>query len=366
MLSVVHIFSGDLWAGAEVMVFNLLSEFKKTSNLKIIAIALNEGVLTDSLKAAGVETYIIPEARHSLPVIARKIFKILNGKRIDVVHSHRYKEDLLALFVAKLKGVKYLTTTIHGLPESLPNQVNRPRSPSMMTRLNIFILKHYFTSVVAVSREIKEILVKKYDFKESKVKVINNGIPISAITQTERSPGLNFHVGSVGRMVPVKDYELFLEIAAIIKKTVNNVHFSVLGGGPLLEQLIQKSIALNLEDCVEFKSPLTDPAPYYQSLDIYLNTSIHEGIPLSILEAMAHKIPVVAPSVGGIPEIIQNGENGLLVNDRRPSEFANACINLLLNNQLRALIIKNAFETIEVKFNCPIMANSYMTLYESS
>ena len=82
---------------------------------------------------------------------------------------------------------------------------------------------------------------------------------------------------------------------------------------------------------------MPDPMPYYQSLDLYLNTSLHEGIPLSILEAMACGKPVVAPKVGGIPEIISHEENGVLIEAREPKKIADSCLRLMQDEDLRKI-----------------------------
>lgn len=366
MLSVVHILSGDLWAGAEVMVYNLLNKLKSSSDLKIIAIVLNEGILTNKLKEAGIETYIIPETTHSLPVIFIKAYKLLKGKRIDIVHSHRYKENLLALLLVKATGVERLVTTLHGLPETLSHGVDGRQSVGWTTKINYFFLKYFFTSVVVVSNEIKEILAKKYCFRGNKVNVIYNGIPIPSVSQPRNhSTNSTFHIGTVGRMVPVKDFELFLEVAAEVKSRVKNVRFSILGDGPRRESLIQKSKNLNIEDSVEFLSSRPDPFSYYQSLDLYLNTSLHEGIPLSILEAMACRKPVVAPKVGGIPEIIIDEKSGLLVERNNLKEFADSCVRLMEESDLRTNIANNAIKRITSHFCVSTMAASYIGLYEN-
>jgi len=86
-----------------------------------------------------------------------------------------------------------------------------------------------------------------------------------------------------------------------------------------LQALIQK---YNLNETFVLKGHLDDMFPFYRSLDLYLNTSVHEGIPMSILEAMPHGLPVVAPNVGGISEVVDNGEDGYLIKNRDPKAFA--------------------------------------------
>jgi glycosyltransferase involved in cell wall biosynthesis len=167
-------------------------------------------------------------------------------------------------------------------------------------------------------------------------------------------------------MVPVKDFNLFLDVAAEIKRQTDGVRFTILGDGPLRKELIRKAAELKLADCVEFLPTRADPFPYYQSLDLFLNTSLHEGIPLTILEAMALGRPVVAPKVGGLPEIISHGEDGLLVEGREPKKFARLCLELMENKNLRMKIGDRAAKKIAAHFSSSRMAAAYLQLYVQS
>ena len=367
--TVLHISSGDLWAGAEVMIFNLLKKLKDYPDLKIIVMSLNEGVLTEKLRSTGIEIHVIPETTHSFLSIFLKTFNLLKGRRLDIIHSHRYKENLLGLLLAKSIRVERLISTIHGLSEPLLYGENGKTLDSWKTKMDYFILKSYFTKVISVSQEIKKVLIQKNCFKEKKINVIYNGIEIpesihSIIQSSNQSANAHFHIGTVGRLVPVKDFDLFLKIAAELKKKTENIRFSILGDGPLRGELIQKAIELGIGDSVEFLSPLTNPFPYYQSLDLYLNTSLHEGIPLSILEAMACRKPVVALNVGGIPEIISHGENGVLIDRHKQKEFVYLCIKLIKDKELRTAMGENAFKRVSSYFSDSKMSASYRELYQ--
>src|SRR5438046_10403904 len=89
----------------------------------------------------------------------------------------------------------------------------------------------------------------------------------------------SFHIGTVARMVPVKGLDLFLDVAAALRRETQFVRFSILGDGPLREELARRTAALNLRDCVEFFAPRPDPVPYYRSLDLHLNPSAAEAMP---------------------------------------------------------------------------------------
>lgn len=347
------------------MIFTLLKELKKDPSLKIIALSLNEGILVEKLREAGIDVSVISEKEHAFPAICFKAFRLLKGRKIDVIHSHRYKENLIALFFGKFVGAKRLVTTLHGLPEPLYGNVDG--RAKWTAKINHFLTRHFFTSVVAVSHDIKKTLVDRYHFDLAKVEVIHNGLemPKQSPAVLARTAGpRQFHIGTVGRMVPVKDFALFLKIVAEIGAQMKNVRFSILGEGPLKEELVQRAKILRVDDCVDFFSPVTDPFPYYRSLDIYLNTSLHEGIPMSILEAMACGVPVVAPKVGGIPEIISDEVEGVLIEGREPKGFVQACVKLVKNGDLRAAMGKSGLRRIASHFGSAATAASYRKVYE--
>jgi L-malate glycosyltransferase len=337
---------------------------KGDPDLKIVALSLNEGTLTSSLRHAGIQTHVISEANNSFGMILVKAFTLLKAMRIDMIHSHGYKENLLAWVLARSMGIKRLFATLHGLPEPPAQEQNRKKGMSLKTRMDYFIVNHFFTRIVAVSQEMRRVLVQRYRFHHDKIDVIHNGIPVPSRIPSPHSSTLNgFHIGTVGRMVPVKDFNLFLDVAAEIKRHTDGVRFTILGDGPLRKELIRKAAELKMAACVEFLPTRADPFPYYQSLDLFLNTSLHEGIPLTILEAMALGKPVVAPKVGGIPEIISHGEDGLLVEGREPEKFARLCLELMENKDLRMNVGDRAAKKIAAYFSSSRMAAAYLELY---
>jgi glycosyltransferase involved in cell wall biosynthesis len=104
---------------------------------------------------------------------------------------------------------------------------------------------------------------------------------------------------------------------------------------------------------------------YYKSLDIYLNTSLHEGIPMSVLEAMACGVPVVAAKVGGLAEIIADGRDGFLVESRNPEDYARRCADLIGDMNLRQSVRESAVRRVESDFSAGRMTRDYTSLYLS-
>jgi len=364
-MTVLHVFSGDLWAGAEKMIATLLKKLKNYPDFQVLVLSLNESILSRMLRESNIETIVIPEESHFFATLLIKAFSHFKGKKVELIHTHGYKEDLLALLVRQFIGVKWLVSTVHGLPEPSFIRYSNSNNVAFKRKLDYFVLKYGFAKVIAVSEDIKQNLVNKYGFNSTKVDVIHNGIDFPNLNNPRRPENSVLQVGTVGRMVSVKQYELFLDIADEVRRQVKNIRFSILGDGPLKEELTRKVKALRLENIVKFEVPRTDPSDFYESIDLYLNTSLHEGLPLSILEAMACEKPVVAPRVGGLPEIITHAEEGFLVEGRRPKDFAEWCVKLIRSKELRTIMGQKALKKVTKTFSSDLMADSYHRLYQT-
>jgi len=359
-LKVFHLISGDLWAGAETMAYNLLIHLKEYDDLDISVILLNEGRLAVELRASGHTVHVIDESKHSFWNIFKKARMIFASNPPDIVHSHRYKENLLAylssLFCRKTK----LVSTLHGLPEAYTKQPGLVQI--FIFKANFIGLARYFFTVV-VSEDIRTVLVSRLGFRNDSVQVIHNGVQIHEFNLSKNGGG-PFVIGSSGRLFPVKDYPLMVEIARAVTSTgVNDVRFELAGDGPempALETLIQ---SYNLSDSFSLKGHQSDMASFYRGLDVYLNTSLHEGIPMTILEALSHGLPVIAPAVGGIVEIIDDGIDGFLIDSRNPQDYADKCLLLNENWELLDKMKQAARAKAERTFSAEMMAERYYRLY---
>lgn len=359
-LKVFHFISGDLWAGAETMAYNLLSRLKEYDDLEVSVILLNEGRLAVELRDAGLKVYVVDESQHSFWNIFRKIQVILARNPPDIVHSHRYKENLLAFLTTRFYRRIKLISTQHGLPEM---HINKPDTIQRLISSTNFLGLSRFFHTVAVSEDIRTALVNRFRFSVDRVGVIHNGIqlPDSVFSKTGSVP---FVIGSSGRLFPIKDYPLMVEIAQTVAAvSAEVIHFELAGDGPGrigLEELVKN---YDLNDRFTFRGHVDDMHPFYRNLDIYLNTSLHEGIPMTILEALSHGLPVIAPAVGGIVEIIDDGIDGFLIDSRNPLDFADKCLLLKENRELLAKMKQAARKKAERIFSAEMMAERYYRLY---
>ena len=361
-LKVCHVISGDLWAGAEVMAFHLLLGLSKRPEVDLLVILLNRGVLADRLQKAGVRICVLDEHRFAFPEIVRLAAMAMRKWAPDVLHSHRYKENFLSYLASlALKTRPALVSTQHGMPESYG------RHTGMLRRLKIYansrLLASKFRVTVAVSADMEKSLASDQGFPRSRLVVIRNGIAIPEPRGGTTGPRESLVIGAAGRMVPVKDYPLMIESAKRVCARLRNVRFELAGDGPLTAELQALVRQKGLEDRFRFRGFISDVRTFYTELDVFLNTSSSEGIPMSILEAMALGVPPVVPAVGGLKEIITDGEDGYLVRNRDPSVFAERCVALCTDQALRQRMARAARETVTKKFSVERMVSEYVELY---
>lgn len=358
-LNVCHVLSGDLWAGAEVMAFQLLQCLSISPEIKLRVILLNKGRLAEELQTAGIDVEIIDENKYSLFRIFGAILSSLAADPPNIIHSHRYKENFLAFLATRfLKNTK-LVSTQHGLPE------NQNQSTSLAwkskSKANFYVLSQHFHKVIAVSTGINVFFIDNLKFNPKKVQTIHNGIEnIDGFTNNKITD--KFVLGSSGRLFPVKDYSLLVEIASLTTHH-ENISFTLAGDGPEKVKLEETITQLNLNDSFSLRGHLNDMDSFYANLDVYINTSLHEGIPMTILEAMAHGLPIVAPKVGGIPEIVEDGVEGFLIDSRDPKDYADKCLLLCRDKKLWRKMSIAARKKVCSKFSREQMAERYLECY---
>jgi glycosyltransferase involved in cell wall biosynthesis len=360
MVRVLHIISGDLWAGAEAVVCQLLRNQLAIEGLSLSVVLLNDGRLAQELRQLPIPVLVLAEQHNGFFRLVHQTANRMKEHSADVVHSHRYKENLLALLAASFGRKAKLVATQHGLPEGYGAPA--PLKHRLLNRLNFFFLRHAFDRVVAVSEDVQRVLVRELRINSGRVAVIHNGITVSEMVLRPRESD-EFVIGSAGRLFPVKDYPLFVETASIISKAQARVRFRLAGDGPEMAALQTMVTDSGLSGKFDLLGHTEDIAGFLRGLDLYVNTSRHEGIPMSVLEAMACGLPVVAPRVGGLSEIVEHGRQGFLIEGRSPEKFAEACLRILGDQRLYRVLSSAARLRVGSVFSADQMAHHHWRLY---
>lgn len=371
-LRVCHVASGDLWAGAEVQVATLLSEFKKDPSLDVCAVLLNKGVLYERLTALGISTQVLDECELNSVEIARQLYFLTKNWRPHVVHTHRYKENCLGGLAASCAKVPVIVHTVHGIHEALAGWENiKWEVYSMVARQ---VTRRVASGLIGVSIEIASILRKQ--FPNMEVACIHNGIQRDAVTEmvetgiTRERIGVRepaIVVGTVGRLTPVKGIEYLLKAVALLghERVVPPVQVVIIGGGPLRTSLQELVQSLGIEERVRFLGERHDVQRLLSLLDVFIMPSLHEGIPMALLEAMAAGCPVIATAVGGVPEVVRDGRDGMLVPPRDPVALARAIEVLHASQSLRERFGSAGPERVAIEFSAGRMASRTKEFYLS-
>ncbi len=358
---ICHIVSGDLWGGAEAVVYHL-SRGLKALGVDTSVITFNEGRLQESLQEDDIDVSVIDERTHALPRMALKIRRHSIETGPVILHSHGYKENLAVFAASRLIPSARLVATLHGWPEVYGRRLDLKYR--FLNHMNLSVISRFFDRLVCVSEDVKGILVRKHENAGKKAVVIRNGIDVHP-GAVERKRGEEFVIGSCGRFVPVKDYPFLVAVAASIRERNGNVFFRLAGDGPEFEMIRKLVRAHKLEEAFACVGPVDDMEGFYRGLDMYINTSLHEGIPVSVLEAMLHGLPVVAPRVGGLGELVTDGIDGYLIDGRDPSLYGDRCLELMEDFELYDSMSRAAVIKVKTSFSAERMARDYLALYRT-
>ena len=258
--------------------------------------------------------------------------------RPHIIHTHTSKAGFLGRLAGLFAGVPVRIHTFHGHIFDGYFSPEKTRRYIYIERL-LGAMSH---KIIALSRGQKKDLSEVYRIAPSKkIHVIPLGFQhlddlVSAKEQRKgelrERLGLDMEtplVGTVGRLVEIKGMELLIESAALLCREIPRVHFVIAGDGHLKGRLRERARELDLENKIHFLGWEKDLAALYADIDVFALTSLNEGTPVAVIEALAAKVAVVATGVGGVPDVLEHGRLGSLVFSRDPMEMKEQIKNAL-------------------------------------
>jgi glycosyltransferase involved in cell wall biosynthesis len=339
---VLHVIDHLGSGGAQEAVCQLV-KYGQTGRFQSEVVALHGfGHYWDVLRSWGVPVHtLLPQGspRVAIPLIFLRLFRFLARHRFDVVHTHLLGANILAAPLAALYRVP-VRVTHDQTRDDVRDYSPLPRwLDAVANRLN-----HH---VIAVSSSIRTFLCCKENLSGDKISVIYNSVDLLRYSP-KNDPGTRevarqkwglpadaFLVGGVGRLRYQKNFALFLEVAAEVCNRFPQALFVIAGEGPERAALEEMSRKLGLASRVRFLGFIKDMPELYQCLDLLLLTSHFEGTPLTVLEAMAMGVPVVASQVDGVEEVLADGQDGCLVPPGDREAFVDRVCRLLQDPKLR-------------------------------
>lgn len=362
-MKVLHLISSGGFFGAEKVLLTLAQNIQSDGFESIVGAMRDKRhphlEIVNEAEKLNIPTWICFSAGRFDVFTILRIRKYIKENHISLLHTHNYKSDILGCLAAKWAGIPVVATA-HGFTD-----VNH--SVSIYEKLDRFFLKCFFQKVIVVTAKMLP------GFIERKKKVISNGIDIlkikkrdsyrSQIRHDYQIKSSDFVIGTVGRLSKEKNQIALLQACYSVLHDNRHIKLLIVGDGPERARLQQFVKARHIEDQVIFTGLISDVEGMYQAMDVFVLPSLTEGVPLTILEAMASKLAVIASAVGGVPEIIEDNVTGFLFESEYVHILKEKIVVLMKDKALAKKIAKNAFAFVEDKFSLETMVSQYKEVY---
>ncbi len=317
--------------------------------------------LHERARKLGVKSFYTINERYKFDIGAlQQLLEILREKQIDVLHAHCYKSDLYGLILRRFHKMK-LMTTAHGPLATFQFfwASKNWRVRYLYDQIDLRILR-YFETVIMVSDSMRGI-ISRYGVDPRKLVWIRNAIdssyfrrPVAKDDEFRARLGIPADavvIGAVGRLNGEKDYPNLLSAAKMLLQKGRDVYFIIAGKGELEETLTAMTTELGIADRVIFLGHFHDVRQVFAQMNVYVLSSTREGLPNTVLEAMAMEVPIVSTDVDGVREAVSDQEEAILVPARSPERLALGIETMLDDAQLRTRLVRNARLKVEKSFS---------------
>ncbi|MGM0600332.1 MAG: glycosyltransferase [Candidatus Rifleibacteriota bacterium] len=346
-MKIIQIINALTYGGAQILLFDLAKHLEK-ENHQVLILAFRDGPVGEKLRQNGFTTIILGEKILDLPAFYQLIH-IIKKFEPDLIHSHLFR----ATFWARLCRLIYpdlkLVTSIHGCETEVFHQFEK-LTHYLSHKLifpSHFLKNWYFKNIGrAANTEVIYPGVKL----ESSANVQNNSIPL---------------IGTLSRLHPVKGIDCLLKACAILKAKDFAFRLLIGGDGTQKKQLEKTAQSLGLNDICQFSGPITNSRKFLAKLDIFIAPSRREAFGINVCEAMEQEIPVIASSVGGLTEIIQNNKNGFLIEPDNAQQLAQTIARLISEPENRKAIGLAARQRIITNFNRNKAMTAHIKIYNN-
>ena len=359
---VMHlIWSLDL-GGAEQVVMNLVSGLDRHFFEPVVCCLNDKGRYAFQVEQEGIRVIAMQKQPKFDPLLIPRLVRLIKREKIDLVHTHLFTSNLWGRIAALLAGVPVISTE-HGM------DVWRKRFhwtlDTWLARIN--------RRVIFVSEGVKRFYSDRNPSINGKGRVLYNGIDVARFKKPKGTglllknwgiQGSPRVIGTVGRLVPEKSQVDFIEAIQVLREEGEEVIGLLIGEGELEANLRKRVREASLENQMIFAGFRKDIADLYSVMDVFVICSTREGFPVTVLEAMAAGVPIVATQVGGILESIRDNEEGLLVPPGDSMALAQAIARILKDPGLRERLVQNAKARVEKEFSLGKMVRNHEALYQ--
>lgn len=348
---------GAIFGGGKKVFFSLIQGLDKEIFQPVVCCS-KEGLYSDLLANAGILVRPLNmDNRYNLWNVFR-LARIMKEESVTIVHSQGGgRSNFFALLAAKLAKVPIKIVTVATLVERWEDTSFSRRS---VYKAVDRMIEKFADKFICVSEELRQALMRGHGMTSQQVVTVHNGINISShqcnrdreeILSELNLPKDKIIISLLGRLVWMKGIDFFLEAAHELCKSHQDVHFLIVGDGPLRNELEQQMQQLGLSEVCTFTGFQKDIPAILKIIDILAIPSHSEGLPMVILEAMACKVPVVGTTIGGIPEMIEDGTTGFLIPPSNSAALAEKLSPLIKDETLRKDMGEAAKQRVEDFFS---------------
>ncbi|HOZ46273.1 MAG TPA: glycosyltransferase [Candidatus Hydrogenedentes bacterium] len=362
MTRVTYVIPSLSVGGTEWQLVHLMRGLVPDHRITVIC-TRHDGALSGDARRIGVNVRVIGSPFGGWDYRMRcAIRRILRGNPPDILHTFMFGFDLCANLAARDVGVPVVISSRRQLATW-----RKVRHRWLARRANQLV-----DCIVANSQAVARFAAEQERADPALFRVIPNGIHADDFTQhgdlkqIRRRYGIPASaplVGTVANFAPVKGYPLFLDMAERLLARRSDYHFLMVGSGPEAADIERRIRARGLADHFTRVATVSERPDIYGILDVFVLCSEVEGFPNAVIEAMAAGKPVVAAAVGGIPELIENGQTGILLDARRPEIYADAVTRIEADPARARAMAQRAAAVVRERLPMHKMVNAYRELY---
>ena len=369
----LYLIEGD-GGGAVTHVLTLAKELSKKQGIMPILVFLTYGPSVNLAAKMGLRAHLIPKRLFFDPTLVWKLRRILVKGKIDILHTHTIRGNFygrISLLFFK-KPLINITTVHSHIIDELKGKNEFGIKEKLLCKREAFTTR-FVNQFICVSEDIQNKLLS-VNLPRHKVTTIVNGVVLPELAKKQVYDQLvrnefsiaqsDVTVGIIGRLVPVKNHYLFIKAAKFVCERRTNVKFLVIGDGQLLEELKRKTKELQIDNKVIFTGWRNDIQILLCAIDIYVITSIVEGLNISVLEAMASGKPVIGTCVKGVYEIIIQDKTGIIVPPDNTELLATAILRLVNNRDERLKMGLNGRALVKEKYSLKKMVEDTYSVYQ--
>ncbi|WP_437957935.1 glycosyltransferase [Sorangium sp. So ce119] len=368
---VAHVVLSLNVGGLERVVLRLLERTARDRFAPVVCALQEPGALAEELARLDVPLVVIPRRPGLDPGLPVRLSAWMRREGIALVHTHNPGPHLYGALAAGLARAAGLAGGGGGGGPRVIHTKHGRNYPKQKRKVLVNRLAAALTDrVVAVSDDARAVAIEVERVDPAKVVTILNGVDTDVFRPGDAGaararlgvPAAGYHVGCVARLSPEKDHATLLAAFARLREVRADAHLTLVGDGPVRPALEQQAARLGLAGAVTFTGTRGDVAELLPAFDVFALASLTEGISLTLIEAASAGLPIVATRVGGNPEIVQEGETGLLVSPGAPETLAAALEAVAVREDRAEMGMRGRARMIE-RFGMDRMIRAYEDLY---